>query len=127
MKLNQKARRADLLLVLGLLALGGIIALCLLLTERTGGAVQVRVAGEVVGTYSLRGTQHITIDGVGGTNVLVIEAGTAAITEADCPDALCVNMGRIRRAGQSIVCLPHQMVVEIVSAQSGNETDLVAG
>lgn len=40
MKQNHKARRANLLLVLGLLALGIVITLCLLLTERTGAAVR---------------------------------------------------------------------------------------
>lgn len=40
MKQNHKARRANLLLVLGLLALGIVITLCLLLTERTGATVR---------------------------------------------------------------------------------------
>ena len=124
---KRKPRRADLLLLLGLLAFGGIIGLCLLLTGRSGGEVQVRVAGEIVGTYQLNKNQSVTIDGVGGTNLLVIEDGTAAITEADCPDALCVNMGKISRAGQSIVCLPHQVVVEVVEESDDGGVDLIAG
>ena len=124
---KRKPRRADLLLLLGLLAFGGIIGLCLLLTGRSGGEVQVRVAGETVGTYQLNKNRSVTIDGVGGTNLLVIEDGTAAITEADCPDALCVNMGKISRAGQSIVCLPHQVVVEVVEESDDGGVDLIAG
>ena len=124
---KRKSRRADLLLLLGLLAFGGIIGLCLLLTGRSGGEVQVRVAGEIVGTYQLSKNKSVTIDGVGGTNLLVIEDGTAAITEADCPDALCVNMGKISRAGQSIVCLPHQVVVEVVEESDDGGVDLIAG
>ena len=122
-----KLRRADLLLLLGLLIFGGIVGLCLLLTGHSGGGVQVRVAGEVVDTYSLDRNQTITIEGVGGTNLLVIENGTAAVTEADCPDALCVNMGRISRAGQSIVCLPHQVVVEVIDTSDEDGVDLIAG
>ena len=124
---KRKPRRADLLLLLGLLAFGGIIGLCLLLTGHSGGEVQVRVTGEIVGTYQLNKNQSVTIDGVGGTNLLVIEDGTAAITEADCPDALCVNMGKISRAGQSIVCLPHQVVVEVVEESDDGGVDLIAG
>ena len=124
---TRKLRRADGLLLLGLLVFGGILALCLLLTGRSGGEVQVRVAGEIIGTYQLNKDQTITIEGVGGSNLLVIENGTAAITEADCPDALCVNMGKINRAGQSIVCLPHQVVVEVVEESGEDGVDLIAG
>ena len=124
---TRKLRRADGLLLLGLLVFGGILALCLLLTGRSGGEVQVRVTGEIVGTYQLNKDQTITIEGVGGSNLLVIENGTAAITEADCPDALCVNMGKINRAGQSIVCLPHQVVVEVVEESGEDGVDLIAG
>ena len=124
---TRKLRRADGLLLLGLLVFGGILALCLLLTGRSGGEVQVRVTGEIVGTYQLNKDQTITIEGVGGSNLLVIENGAAAIIEADCPDALCVNMGKISRAGQSIVCLPHQVVVEVVEESDENGVDLIAG
>ena len=124
---TRKLRRADGLLLLGLLVFGGILALCLLLTGRSGGEVQVRVTGEIVGTYQLNKDQTITIEGVGGSNLLVIENGTAAITEADCPDALCVNKGKISRAGQSIVCLPHQVVVEVVEESGEDGVDLIAG
>lgn len=120
-------RRWDVPLLLGLLAVGGIIGACLLLTGRSGGAVQVRVAGAVVGTYPLDSERTVAIDGVGGTNLLVIADGSASVTEADCPDALCVNMGQIHRAGQSIVCLPHQVVVEVLDGSDENDVDLIVG
>lgn len=129
MKQTKKIRRSDLILLLGLLVIGGVIGLCLLLTGKTGAQVQVRVAGEVTATYSLRQDRSVTIQGVGGTNLLVIQDGKAAITEADCPDALCVGMGSISKNGQSVVCLPHQVVVEVISESEADDSgvDLVAG
>ena len=124
---KKKRRRADLLLVLGLLAVGGVIGLLVLLSGRPGGAVQVRVAGEIKGTYRLNAEQMIRIEGIGGTNLLVIADGSASVAEADCPDALCVSMGKISRAGQSIVCLPHQVVVEVVDESGETGVDLIAG
>ena len=124
---KRKLRRADALLLLGLLVFGGVLGLCLLLTGHSGGEVQVRVAGRIIGTYQLEKDQTISIEGVGGSNLLVIENGAASVTEADCPDALCVNMGKISRAGQSIVCLPHQVVVEVVEDAGENGVDLIAG
>ena len=53
--------------------------------------------------------------GEGGefTNLLVIENGAARIVEANCPDQICVNHGAIRYEGESIVCLPHRLVVSV--------------
>ena len=71
--------------------------------------------------------QTIRIEGIGGTNLLVIADGSASVTEADCPDALCVGMGKISRTGQSIVCLPHQVVVEVGDESEEPGMDLIAG
>lgn len=127
MKNKKKSIRADLLLLLGIAAAGGVMGLVLLLTSGAGATVQVRVGGDVQATYSLEEDRTVTIEGKGGTNLLVIENGTASITEADCPDALCVNMGSISKNGQSIVCLPHEVVVEVISETDDSGVDLMAG
>ena len=73
-------------------------------------------------------TDTFEITGVdGGTNLLVIRDGAAWIEEADCPDALCVGMGRVRRVGQSVVCLPHKVVVEIVGETDDTGVDVFVG
>ena len=33
--------------------------------------------------------------------------------EADCPDQICVSRGLIQKSGQSIVCLPHRLVIRL--------------
>ena len=51
---------------------------------------------------------------------VVIGDGCATITDADCPDRLCVQRGRIDRSGQTVVCLPHGVVVTVRGgAESG--------
>ncbi len=126
-----KKYRTDLIVLVGLALIGLLLGLGLLLFGQQGGQVQVRVAGEVVATWPLSRDGIYTIEGAdGGTNILVIEDGRACITEASCPDGLCIGMGRISRSGQSIVCLPNQVVVEILSdGTDGDEADVdgVAG
>ena len=56
-------------------------------------------------------------------NLLVISDGEARISEASCPDHVCVKRGRVSFDGQSIVCLPNKVVVSIV----GGETDGLDG
>ena len=45
--------------------------------------------------------------------MLVIKDGKADITEADCPDKLCVHQAPISREGEALVCLPHRVVVTV--------------
>ena len=123
---DRRLRRADLILIAILLAAGVLMSLGAVLLSRAGGTVVVRVDGEVVASYPLSEDREAEIAGVnGGVNRLVIRDGSAWIEEASCPDGLCVGMGRIRRAGQSIICLPNRVVIEI--AGSGTpETDAVS-
>lgn len=124
-----KLRKADMLLLAAAFVFSAVLAAVLLLRASGGGTVQVRVAGAVTAGYPLDVDASYTITGAnGGTNLLVIEDGAARIEEASCPDGVCVHTGRIRRNGQSIVCLPNQVVVEIVSdTENSSGVDITAG
>lgn len=94
-----------------------IVAVALVFYGRsrgTGDKVIVTVDGTEYGTYSLQKDQEveIRIDGT-VTNLLVIKDGYADVIDADCPDKLCVNMKAISKDGESIVCLPNKVLVEI--------------
>lgn len=81
--------------------------------------LKISVDGEVYGEYSLKDKQEIKI---GDTNVCRIEEdGTVSMTEADCPDHLCIKQGKIKQFGESIVCLPNKVVLEIVTGDEKSE------
>ena len=50
-------------------------------------------------------------------NLLMISDGTAFVSDADCPDKLCVKQRAISRNGESIICLPHKLVIRIVAKE----------
>lgn len=131
MERDNRTIKADLILIAAFLGAGLILAGILFLTARSGARVQVRVGGQVVQEFSLSEEAEYEITGVGGGhNHLVIRDGAAWIDVADCPDGLCRNMGKIRRRGQSVVCLPHQIVVEIAGVQEekdADEVDVIVG
>ena len=81
----------------------------------------VTVKGQVYGTYSLKKDREIYIN---DTNVLVVKDGTADMITADCPDQICVEHRCISKSGETIVCLPNQVIVEIVGGK-GSDTDAV--
>ncbi len=112
---NCKSIKRDVILIAALVLTGCIIAVCVMLFSGGGAAVEVRVDGNVIAVYSLNKDRTVTINGVGGSNVLVIKNGEACISEADCPDGLCVKTGNIKYKGQSVICLPHRVVIEIIA------------
>ena len=80
--------------------------------------VMISVDGETVGTYDLNVNQTIPIFVKGQeTNVLEISRGQAFMKEADCPDHLCMKQGEISHKGETIVCLPNRVVIEVESNQ----------
>ena len=50
--------------------------------------------------------------------------GTIAFVESDCPDKVCIHTGKIGTAGQFAACLPNEIVVKIVPADSGEEPEI---
>ena len=80
-----------------------------------GGSVVVTVDRTVYGTYPLSEDAVISIDTEDGHNVLTIRGGEAKMTEADCPDRLCVHQKADSRSRETIVCLPHKVVVSVES------------
>ena len=53
-----------------------------------------------------------------------IQDGQVFISEADCPDGLCVNTGKISKTGQTIICLPHKLVIEITDSETSVSDDI---
>lgn len=80
-------------------------------TRDEGSIVRVSVDGDVFAEYPLCEDGEYEING--GTNLLVIENGSAYMKYASCPDGLCKNQGRKSLSGEKIVCLPNRVLVEI--------------
>ena len=59
-----------------------------------------------------------------GTNLLVIKNGNALIREANCPDNLCVKQKSIKKEGETLVCLPHKVIVSISSSDPSDHSEL---
>ena len=104
----------------GVIVVSAVAILLFQFTRGDSGAgeVTVTVDGELFGTYSLAEDQSVDI---GGTNRLIIRDGTAQMEWADCPDQVCVDHSAISREGESMICLPNQVVV---SVESGEEAEM---
>ena len=122
---NVKKKKRDIIFI-GVLLVVALIAFFVVdkFIKKDGNKVVIKVDGEIVKIVNLPDTNNIIVNGYdGGTNTVVIENGTVYMTEADCPDKICVNTGKISKIGETIVCLPHRVVVEIQGEVSQSDSD----
>lgn len=84
----------------------------------------VTIDGREYGTYPLSEDTRVRIESENeGYNILLIEDGAASIEEASCPDKICVRHKHIDKTGETLVCLPNKVVVEI---KNGEEAEVDA-
>ena len=91
--------------------------------KKSGGTLTVTVAGEIYDTYDLAENQEISLDMDGGHNQFQIKDGVVSMMEADCPDQYCVKHAPIDKVNETIVCLPHKVVLEITEGEEAKEID----
>ena len=122
---NVKKKKRDIIFI-GVLLVVALIAFFVIdkFIKKDGNKVVIKVDGEIVKIVNLTDTNNIIVNGYdGGTNTVVIENGIVYMTEADCPDKICVNTGKISKIGETIVCLPHRVVVEIQGEVPQSDSD----
>ena len=56
----------------------------------------------------------LVVSGDLGTNTIEVAGGSVRCVESDCGNQVCVNTGWVSDVGQMIVCLPHQLTVQVV-------------
>ena len=118
--------RNDIIFISALLLILAIIGLGFFLFRKEGSTVTVEVGGQVYGEYSLSRDTVVDIPtGNGELNRLVIRDGEAFVETATCPDGICVGHRPISRRGESIVCLPHQIVITVTDDVVDEGPDIV--
>lgn len=83
--------------------------------------LRITVSGKEYGVYSLDEDQVIKI---GDTNVCEIKDKKVTMISAECPDQLCIHQGPIRLQGETIVCLPNKVVLEVTGMKQTDKEAL---
>lgn len=109
-------KKKDWILVCGVLALAFF---CWLVPRGLGlfakpgeNVLKISVKGELYGIYSMQENQIIKI---GNTNICEIKENKVIMLQAECPDHLCMHQGPIDTQGETIVCLPNRVVLEVAA------------
>ncbi|SDH98509.1 NusG domain II-containing protein [Proteiniclasticum ruminis] len=63
-----------------------------------------------------------------GVNIVEIVDEKVGMYEADCPDKVCYSPEYISRPGETIVCLPNRIVIEVKGEEpQEDDEDIITG
>lgn len=98
----------SILLVLGI----GVSGIVYSLSAKPGKTIKI---SSPYGSYRYSLTQERTlkIPGKLGDILLEIKGGAVRITQSTCPLKICIKKGWIYRQGDSIICLPNQVIIRV--------------
>lgn len=113
----------DALVVAAVLLLAALVAVLFYGSHRrANGPLQcvVSVGGQVVQTTPLSAFagEH-TYSHNGYTLTIHASSHQVEILHSDCPGQDCVHAGAIYRSGQSLICLPAQVVIHLEGGEDG--------
>lgn len=106
-------------LIAALFLLSCTAATVVFLYQGNGKVVSVYHHGELVESIHLDTVTtpyRFTIESENNRyNVITVEQGRICISEASCPDQVCINTGWISDGAIPIVCLPNEVVIQVDS------------
>ena len=97
-----------------------------LLPGTEGSLVLVEVAGTTVEKLDIHEDRIVTFRGEKGEMKVEVRDGRVRVSEADCPNRICVRTGWRSREGEVIVCVPNRTVVRILGKEN-NEVGGITG
>lgn len=131
--MDQQSNRQSKPMRFWLVLLGIVVVLCVAALfvlhahRQTGALVQISQDGKLVDTVPLNENRTLRYESAaGGYNVVVIEDGMVRVSEASCPDKVCVRHGPTNQTADPISCLPNRLVVNVVADNAESQLDGVS-
>ena len=116
LRFESKKLRNDCILIIGILVCVILAFVFFKVFQKDGQFVSVIIDGQEENRFSLSDDiEHNIISGENGEyyNRLIIKENKVYIIDANCRDGICVDHKPVNKSGETIVCLPHKLVVSI--------------
>ena len=88
----------------------------------------IKVDGKIhkkIDLSNVKNNEKVNLNLPNGKNTLLIKNNSIQMDSANCNDALCVKQGNISKVGQTIICLPHKLIIEIKGDELDSKDDLI--
>ena len=74
---------------------------------------RIKLSTAKEGPFSIAGAPNVVFQ--------IYADRSIAFIKSDCPDKICIRMGRLKYAGQFAACLPNKIMMKIVSEDQDHE------
>ncbi len=104
-------------IIVTLLLLGLAIYLLLTLNIKKSNRIKIEIDSPYSKRYYTfsKNSRTLFIKGKRGISKIVIATNYVKMVDSACPHKLCVKQGKISKPGQSIICLPNQVIIKLVA------------
>ena len=101
------------LILFAALALICVLLIPVLFRKTLCTRAEVWSEGKRIAILDLSKPQSFTVETERGTNVVTVRDGTVCVSEASCPDQICVRRGGCS-GGAPVICLPNRLVIRFL-------------
>lgn len=123
-------KKKDLILIfVVILVIGLTFGINYFVNTKSGENIEIYVDNKLYKTYSIDDEEEIKIENKEGYNIVKIHDHGVEITDASCPDKVCIHSGFITKPSESIVCLPNKVHIKITTDDNynhENEEDVIS-
>lgn len=102
--------KVDIIVIISVILLALIGFFTVKSLQSNGDYVQITKNSKIYQTLKLNTDKIMDIN---GKNIIEIKNKEVYMKSADCKNQICVNHQKISLVGETIVCLPNKVVVEI--------------
>ena len=122
-----KIKKRDVLIIISLLLLSLLMAFFVQKSKSNidGDYLLVELNGKEYGKYPLDEDKTFKVNSSNDEyNIVEIKDGKVNMKDANCRDLICTQMPEISKDGETIVCLPHRLILEVVGSEKNEEKGL---
>ncbi len=120
-----KIKKGDIIVIVGLLCLSlGFNFLIYKESQKYDGDILVvEQDGKIIERLPLEKDGEYIARYGGHYNKIEIKDGKAKVVEADCLDQICTHMHAISKEGETIICLPNRLFLEVEESDKKSQKE----
>lgn len=119
-KLNVSLKIGDIIIIILLTGLAIFFAIDIFMEKKHIASKYIIIESPYKRTkYEFKPqTKRIKIKGRLGDSVILISTNYVKMLDSPCPNKLCIKQGKIYNPGESIICVPNQIIIKIVAKEN---------
>ena len=99
-------------------ALGITVWLIMKNAKSSDAYAKIYSEGKLIHTLCLSEDTQLTVTCGSGYNIITIQGNSISVTDANCPDKVCIHTGKISGSGIPIICLPNRLEIKVISGNN---------